>query len=92
MAQYVHTEMSNFLGWITQKDLVKFTHQMVPSQLPYTLLSLILIHSRIAAIPFVVVPSVCTINGEAFLGWALIRGPFWDGVPLRIKFRYQGAR
>lgn len=29
MAQYVHTEMSNFLGWITQKDLVKFTHHMV---------------------------------------------------------------
>ncbi|KAG0579579.1 hypothetical protein KC19_4G107900 [Ceratodon purpureus] len=33
---YVHTEMSNFLGWITQKDLVKFTHQMVPFVLAET--------------------------------------------------------
>lgn len=53
MAQYVLTEMSNFLGWITQKDLVKFTRQVV---LPLPLiflysLSLTMILFRIAAIP-----------------------------------------
>ncbi|XP_024392974.1 E3 ubiquitin-protein ligase SPL2 isoform X4 [Physcomitrium patens] len=33
---YVLTEMSNFLGWITQKDLVKFTRQVVPFVLAET--------------------------------------------------------
>jgi len=36
--------------------------------------------------------SVCTMNGEASLGGAMSGGRFWDGVLVRSKSQFQGAR